>query len=311
MQKQSSSQDAHSHPFKGLGIALITPFDSLGTIHLPSLASLVRHVTAPLGADFLVLLGTTGESPTVEDDEREMLFRTIKSAAPQETPIVIGVGDNHTTRLLARLKDPFYAESDGLLSVNPYYNKPNQRGLFLHFSAMARESSKPILLYNIPGRTGVDLLPETVAQLQRAHHNIVAIKEATGTPQRVTELCNVCEPHFTILSGDDHIACEQCRMGASGVISVVGNAYPITMKKLIECTLQGEYREAEYIHKEFALMYRLLFAEGNPTGIKCLLHHMGLITDNVLRLPLCPASTALQEAIIQEHARLSKLGLAQ
>ncbi len=289
---------------RGLGVALVTPFLDNGEIDFPSLDRLLHFILTDEGGDFLVLFGTTGESPTITDDERIKILSLVRPICPPNFPIVIGVGDNNTQRLCNRLQHAVYKSTDAILSVTPYYNKPSQEGLYRHFMAVAEASPCPVLLYNIPGRCQVDLLPSTVQRLQKDSSNIIGIKEATGIKQRVIELRACCKEEFIILSGDDALTRQLCSTGAQGVISVVGNAYPQLIHRMVCATLKGEHKEAEAIDNSLHQMYKLLFSEGNPTGIKSLLYTMGLINSPMVRLPLCPASDILSRQIEQAHREM-------
>lgn len=300
--KQSKIEDR----LCGLGVALITPFDADGKVDMPSIDRLLHHIVGNGKADFLVLFGTTGESPTIRAEERLEILTLVRKTTPRSLPVVLGVGDNDTARLCDRLQNDVYKETDAILSVAPYYNKPSQEGLYKHFMAVAEASPCPVILYNIPGRSVVDILPETVCRLQQDSKNIIGIKEASGKVDRASILTATCRPDFVVLSGDDSLTREHCKLGARGVISVAGNAYPTLMRELVRATREGRHSDAEIIDERLRLMFHLLFAEGNPTGIKSLLASMGLIKTPNTRLPLCPASTELSELIAREHEEITR-----
>ena len=292
-----------SQHFKGLGVALVTPFKQ-GQVDINSFTNLLRNVAQPGGADFLTLLGTTGESPSVDEGERNLLLSTIRNQLPG-MPVLLGVGDNNTARLTQKLQDPVYQTVEALLCVVPYYNKPSQEGLYRHFCAVAEAAPAPVIIYNIPGRTGVDMQADTVVRLQEECPNIIGIKEATGSVDRAAELVRRCKPHFVILSGDDHITRPLCCAGGHGVISVVGNAYPTLMKAMVEASVSGNRAEAERIDNLLSPLYKSLFAQGNPAGIKSLLHSLSVIDSQEMRLPLWPVSEELNLRLKEEAQAIS------
>lgn len=291
--------------FMGLGVALVTPFLVDGQVDYQSLGAIVRNIVASK-ADFIVVFGTTGESPVVTREEVEKVLSAVRRETGPNYPIVLGLGDNSTQRLIERLSLANSYDIQGILSVVPYYNKPSQEGIYQHFSAAAQTSDKPIILYNIRGRTGVDMDPDTVLRLRNNFPDkIVAIKEASGIEDRVTKLASLLDPAFTILSGDDHSTLELIHQGANGAISVVANAYPAWIKELID--MAGSERAVE-IDNAFAACYRLLFEEGNPAGIKEWLYKMQLINTPTLRLPLTRVSDKLSQKMEQSIDTLMKLG---
>ncbi|KGN98103.1 hypothetical protein HQ36_04100 [Porphyromonas gingivicanis] len=291
--------------FSGLGVALVTPFLQDGSLDFQSLETLVRH-TIRGGVDFLVLFGTTGESPTVSIEERKEALYRVHKVTEGSVPIVLGVGGNDTRLLVERLHNLPNELLAGILSVTPYYNKPSQEGLYRHFALVAENTPLPVILYNIKGRTGVDLCPETVQRLRQDYpQKIVAIKEASGSLERVVELIQSNDEDFTILSGDDGLTHEFMRAGAKGAISVVANIYPQWAKSII-----ADYTSPEAQYRDLALAqcYQQLFAEGNPSGIKSWLHLMGYISTPTLRLPLVNVSDALCEEMKSSIQRLQTLG---
>lgn len=283
--------------FRGLGVALVTPFLPDGSIDYKSLDRLVDHQLAG-GVDFMVVHGTTGESPCLTRQEREDVIHRIIARVGGQVPIVIGLGGNDTLELGARMRALDIMGISGVLSVVPYYNKPTQEGLYQHFSYLSGCTQLPIILYNVPGRVGVNMMPDTVARLANEHANIVGLKEASGfvaQAEQVLRLVNRSD--FTVLSGDDNISIDFIRNGALGVISVIGNAYPELFGRLIHLSLEGRYNEADMIQEIFRDMNVHLFANGNPSGIKSLLYQIGIIDHNVLRLPLVPTSPEVHRAI--------------
>ena len=279
--------------FTGCGTALITPFTG-GDVDYKAFATLVdRQVKA--GIDFLVPLGTTGETPCLEDDERIKVLETAKEHS-NGLPILVGGGTNslaHTVRSMKML-DPHGV--DGFLIVVPYYNKPTQEGQYQYFKAVAESTDKPIVLYNVPGRTGVNMTADTTLRLAREFENVVAIKEASGNISQMDEIIKNKPQDFDVISGDDGITFPLITLGAVGVISVIGNALPYEFSRMVRLALRGEYPQALEIHHRFTELFKLLFVDGNPAGVKALLSEMGLIK-NELRLPLVPARLGTEKRI--------------
>ena len=274
---------------KGLGTALITPFKGNKDVDYEALGRLVE-LQIEGGVDYIVVLGTTGEAATMTAAEKREVEQFIIRQVAGRLPLVLGVGGNNTAAVCEQVKQVNTAAFCAILSVCPYYNKPNQEGLYQHFRAIAAVSPLPVILYNVPGRTGVNLLPETVLRLRQAYpEKIIAIKEASGNVEQIKHLIAILDKDFAVISGDDGLAVELLQAGAVGLISVASNAYPREFKQLVQ------NKDAE-MQKRFASLIALLFKEGNPTGIKALLNQMGLI-ENELRLPLVSASEELQAAL--------------
>lgn len=272
--------------FKGLGIALITPFQEDGTVDYAALVRLVEYQLKG-GADFFCILATTGETPCLTAEEKQHIKQTIIDTVKGRVPILMGCGGNNTAAVVEELKATDFHGIDGILSVCPFYNKPSQEGLYQHFKAIAAASPLPVVLYNVPGRTGVNLKAETTVRLARDCKNIVAIKEASGSLEQVDEIIKNKPASFDVLSGDDALTFPMVSCGAVGVISVIGNALPKEFSKMIRLEFRGEYEPARKIHHRFTDLFSLLFVDGNPAGVKAMLSEMGLIK-NVLRLPLVP-----------------------
>ncbi len=272
--------------FKGLGVALITPFQEDGSVDYKSLIRLVEY-QLDNGADFLCILATTGETPTLTSAEKAKIKETIVSTAKGRVPILMGCGGNNTASVVEELQNGDFKGIDGVLSVCPYYNKPSQEGLYQHFKAIAGATKLPVVLYNVPGRTGVNLKAETTVRLARDCNNIVAIKEASGNLEQVDEIIKNKPRSFDVISGDDALTFPMVSCGAVGVISVIGNALPKEFSKMLRLQLRGDYEGARKIHHRFTDLFSLLFVDGNPAGVKAMLHEMGYI-ENVLRLPLVP-----------------------
>jgi 4-hydroxy-tetrahydrodipicolinate synthase len=281
--------------FTGLGIALITPFNEDESVDYERLGRLVEYQLQN-NADYLVVLGTTGETPTLSEEEKTEIVDFVVSKVKGRVPIVLGVGGNNTAAIVKRLQTESFVGIDAILSVVPYYNKPSQEGIYQHYSAIAKASKLPIILYNVPGRTGVNMSVETTIRLAREFDNIIAIKEACGNMDQINDIIKRKPKEFMVLSGDDGIAYPLITMGAQGVISVIGNAFPKEFGRMIRLSLQGEYESAREIHQKFTDLFDLLFVDGNPAGVKCMLSLMGYI-ENKLRLPLVPTRMGTYEKI--------------
>ena len=272
--------------FKGLGIALITPFMEDGSVDYKSLIRLVEY-QLDNGADFFCILATTGETPTLTQEEKQKIKDLIVDLVGGRVPILMGCGGNNTAAVINELQTADFRGIDGILSVCPYYNKPSQEGLYQHFKAIAGATKLPVVLYNVPGRTGVNLQAATTVRLAQDCENIVAIKEASGNLEQVDENIKNKPADFDVISGDDALTFPMVSCGAVGVISVIGNALPKEFSKMIRLQMKGEYDGARKIHHRFTDLFSLLFVDGNPAGVKAMLSEMGFI-DNVLRLPLVP-----------------------
>lgn len=287
--------------FKGLGIALVTPFTKSGEVDFTALQSLIEY-QIDNGADFFCILATTGETPCLSEDEKIKIKNTVIDIVKSRVPILMGCGGNNTHALIKEIKEKEWKGIDGILSVCPYYNKPSQEGLFQHFKMVSEASSLPIVLYNVPGRTGINLAPDTTIRIANECNNVVAIKEASGNLEQVDEIIKNKPSHFDVLSGDDALTFPMIASGAAGVISVIGNALPKEFSRMIRLEFNGEFTPARKIHHCFTELYSLLFVDGNPAGVKALLHEMGLI-ENELRLPLVPTrvtTTQKMVAILKE-----------
>lgn len=276
--------------FRGLGIALITPFTANGEVDYKSLKRLVEY-QIDNGADFLCILATTGETPCLTKEEKDKITQLVIDINNGRLPILKGCGGNNTAAVVEELRTSDWTGIDGILSVCPFYNKPSQEGLYRHFKAIAEASPLPVVLYNVPGRTGINLKSETTVRLARDCENIVAIKEASGSLEQVDEIIKNKPQRFDVISGDDALTFSMVASGAAGVISVIGNALPKEFSRMIRLEFQGEFEPARKIHHMFTELYSLLFVDGNPAGVKALLHEMGFI-ENQLRLPLVPTKVS-------------------
>lgn len=281
--------------FRGLGIALITPFRTDGSIDEEALLRLVDYQIRS-GADFLCIMGTTAETPTLSAEEKRWLRETIVTRVAGRIPLLMGCGGNCTANVVRELQETDWTGIDGVLSVCPMYNKPSQEGLYQHFRAIAEASPVPVVLYNVPGRTGVNMTAETTLRLARDFGNIVAIKEASGNITQMDDIIKNKPDGFDVISGDDGITFPLITLGAVGVISVIGNALPREFSRMVRLALQGDYASALHIHHKFTELFKLLFIDGNPAGVKAMLHAMGMI-ENQLRLPLVPTRLTTMEQI--------------
>lgn len=283
--------------FRGLGIALITPFKSDGSVDYDALERLLDY-QLDNGADFLCILATTGETPCLSSEEKQTIKQLVVNQVAGRVPIVMGCGGNNTAAVVEEVKNEDWSGIDGLLSVCPYYNKPSQEGLYQHFKAIATASRLPVILYNVPGRTGINLKAETTVRLAWDCENVVAIKEASGSLEQVDDIIKNKPDGFDVISGDDALTFPMVASGAAGVISVIGNALPKEFSRMIRYEFRGEYEPARRIHHKFTELYKLLFVDGNPAGVKALLHEMGMI-ENVLRLPLVPTRIGTMQKMAQ------------
>ena len=274
--------------FKGLGIALITPFTTDGEVDYKSLKRLVEY-QLDNGADFLCILATTGEAPCLSTAEKDEITVFIKEIVNGRIPILKYCGGNNTAAVVDEIKTTDWTGIAGILSICPYYNKPSQEGLYQHFKAISEASPLPIVLYNVPGRTGVNMTAATTVRIAKDFPNIVGVKEASGSLEQVDEIIKNKPDNFDVISGDDALTFSMVASGAAGVISVIGNALPKEFSRMIRLEFKGEYEPARKIHHMFTELYSLLFVDGNPAGCKALLNDMGMI-QNVLRLPLVPTT---------------------
>ena len=290
----------YSYPFKGLGVALVTPFRKDGKIDFDSLHSIVENLIAG-GVDHLCVLGTTAETPTLSDAERLQVIKSVTAQVNGRIPIMVGCSSNCTATVVDQIKNYQLDGVYAILSAVPFYNKPSQEGIYRHFAEIAKASAKPIVLYNVPGRTGVNMTAQTTLRIAREFRNVIGIKEASGNMEQVKEIIAGAPEGFRVIIGDDSLAMEAIRNGASGVISVIGNAIPKRFGELVHATMQGNYAEAEQIQKQLAPLYGLLFKEGSPCGVKALMSDRGQL-ENVMRLPLVPVSDALTKEILNGFA---------
>lgn len=281
---------------KGMGVALITPFKSDESVDYDALMRLVDYQVQN-NTDFLCVLGTTAETPTLTEDEKQKIKRRVIDRVGGRIPILLGVGGNNTRSIVETLKNDDFTGVDAVLSVVPYYNKPSQEGIYQHYKAIAEaRPDMPIVLYNVPGRTGVNMTAETTLRVARDFKNVIAVKEASGNITQMDDIIKNKPDSFDVISGDDGITFPLITLGAVGVISVIGNAFPREFSRMVRLALQGDYANALAIHHKFAELFKLLFVDGNPAGVKAMLNAMGMV-ENKLRLPLVPTRITTFEAM--------------
>ncbi len=279
----------------GMGVAIVTPFKEDKTIDFEALEKLIEYLVGN-GCDYLVVLGTTAETPTLSKEERTIVKNFVRDRVNGRIPLVVGYGGNNTMSLIDDITSADLEGFSAILSVVPYYNKPSQDGIYQHYKAIAEASPLPIILYNVPGRTGVNMSAKTTLRLANDFNNIIAIKEASGDLNQIKEIIENKPKGFKVISGDDGVTLSLIKFGGSGVISVIGNAFPKEFGDLVRLALTGKFSEAENLHNKFSELFRLLFTDGNPSGIKCMLNKLGIIK-NELRLPLVSTRKSTEENI--------------
>ncbi len=287
---------------KGTGVALVTPFNTDGSVDFVSLEKLVNHCING-GLEYLVALGTTGESATLNKSEKKQVVDCIIKTANGRVPVVIGIGGNNTADVIETIKSTDFTGITAILSVSPYYNKPTQEGIYQHYKAIAEVAPKPIILYNVPGRTSSNILPATTLRLANDFKNIVAVKEASGNMEQIMDIIQHKPEGFLVISGDDALTLPIVAAGGDGVISVVANAFPKQFSDMVRLTLKGDVASARPLHYSLTEIIKLLFAEGNPGGVKAALKQLGVMDDNV-RLPLVKVS---QNTYSQLEDRVKKI----
>jgi 4-hydroxy-tetrahydrodipicolinate synthase len=290
-----------SQQFTGAGVALVTPFTAENKIDFNSLEQIIDNQKKG-GTDYLVALGTTAETPTLTATEKAEVVRFVKDKKG-DLPLVVGMGGNDTRKIIKQIRKFDFEKVDGLLIVTPYYNKPNQEGMFRHYAAIAKESPVPIILYNVPSRTGVNMEAETVIRLAEESEKIVAVKEASGVLSQITRINKYTPDRFSVISGDDVLALPITSIGGKGVISVIANALPEKLSSMIHLALEGKYEKSRELHFEMIDLFKLLFKEGNPGGVKALLHMQGVI-QNELRSPLFRITDATYNEIKEAYSKL-------
>jgi 4-hydroxy-tetrahydrodipicolinate synthase len=280
----------------GTGIAIVTPFRKDGSVDFKSLEKLVNFLISG-GVNYLVVLGTTGETPVLSKDEKKAIVSSVIEITNRRIPVVMGIGGNNTNELLETIKNTCFDGIDAILSVSPYYNKPGQEGIYRHYKTISEASPLPLILYNVPGRTGSNVSAETCLRVAKElKGQVFAVKEASGNMLQIMNISKDKPAGFLIISGDDALTLPMIAIGGSGVISVIGNAFPADFSRMVKLALEGKYEEARKIHYKILPAIDLAFAEGSPTGIKAFLDVMGIVP-NYLRLPLVPASKELYKRI--------------
>jgi 4-hydroxy-tetrahydrodipicolinate synthase len=290
-----------SQLFKGAGVALVTPFTKNDEVDYHALEKIIDNQVQG-GMDYLVALGTTAETPTLTAGEKLEIVRLVKEKSAG-LPVMVGMGGNDTRKIIKQIDKFDFSGVSGILVVTPYYNKPSQEGMFHHYLAIAKASPVPVILYNVPSRTGINLEAETVVRLAEASENIVAVKEASGILSQITKIGKYTPEHFSVISGDDVLALPIVSIGGKGVISVIANALPGKLSSLIHKALEGKFDDALELHYEMIDLFKLIFKEGNPGGVKALMHHMGIL-ENVLRTPLFKVSEETYSEIKEAHLKL-------
>ncbi len=281
--------------FKGTGVAIVTPFRKYGTVDFTALGDLVEHIITN-GVDYIVALGTTSEAATLTEDEKQAVVNSVIEANNKRVPVVMGMGGNNTQAIINQIKTTSFEGIDGILSVAPYYNKPQPKGIYQHFKTIASASPVPVILYNVPSRTSVNIPTEITLKLASEVENIVAIKEASGNMTQIMEILKYKPKDFTVLSGDDNLTLAMMAMGAEGVISVVANAFPKEFSSMVNLANKGKIIEAREYHYKMMEIVEALFADGNPAGIKAALEIIG-IGQNNLRLPLVKANKSVYNTL--------------
>ncbi|MCK9618254.1 MAG: 4-hydroxy-tetrahydrodipicolinate synthase [Lentimicrobiaceae bacterium] len=281
--------------FTGTGVALVTPFHKHGTVDFSSLEKLVEHLISN-GINYLVVLGTTGETATLSSDEKNAVIDFVTDIVGKRVPVVVGMGGYNTQEIINRMHDFNFENVDAILSVTPYYNKPQTRGLYLHYKTIADSCPVPVILYNVPGRTCVNLTAETVLTLANEHSNIIGIKEASGNLSQIMYLIRNKPKNFLVISGDDNLTLPILAMGGDGVISVVANAFPAEFSEMVNWGLKSNIIKAREIHYKLQPFMEAIFADGNPAGIKAALELLG-ICQNTLRLPLVKVNKQVHNTI--------------
>ncbi len=289
--------------FTGAGVALVTPFKTDGSVDFDALGQIVDNQING-GMDYMVMLGTTSETPTLNYLEKREITAFIRERNGGRLPLMMGLGGYDTLDTVKKLEAADLTGIDGILAITPYYNRPNQEGLFRHFREMSLHSRVPLVLYNVPSRTGTNMEADTVIRLAKSCENIVAVKEASGNITQVSRIIKHSPAHFRVISGDDIYALPVIAVGGKGVISVIANAYPKKLSNLVHAALEGRLAEATRQHLELTELLKMQFDDGNPAGIKFILSQMGIIR-NILRLPLVAANATVSANIAAEMQKLS------
>lgn len=289
--------------FHGTGVALVTPFNADGSVDFGGLKNLINYLVDGK-VEYLVSLGTTGEASTLNKDEKKKIWEFTAEINNGRLPLVAGIGGNDTLSIARDVKTFETSGYSAILSASPYYNKPTQEGIYQHYKAVSEASALPVIVYNVPGRTGSNVSPETTCRLAHDFKNIIATKEASGSFDQFNQIMRDKPEDFLLISGDDPIALPMIALGAKGVISVVGNALPSQLSEMVRLCLKGDFATAQPLHLSLIEFTRLLFLEGNPAGVKAALKHFNVCDDQV-RLPLVKVSAPLREKIINELKQIT------
>jgi 4-hydroxy-tetrahydrodipicolinate synthase len=290
--------------FKGTGVAIVTPFKNDSSIDFAALGRVINHVISG-GINYIVAIGTTGESVTLTQDEKQAVISYVVETVDNRVPIVYGIGGNNTHEVVNSIRHADFEGVDGILSVAPYYNKPTQRGLFQHYKEISTCSVLPVIIYNVPGRTGCNITAETCLELAHGFENIVAVKEASGDMSQIMKIIKGKPENFIVISGDDMLTIPIIAAGGSGVISVLANAFPSQCSELVNQSLKNNFKSAREIQFDFLELIELLFTEGNPAGVKDMLNIMNICL-NIVRLPLVPVSKAVHTRILKAIEDINK-----
>jgi len=290
--------------FKGTGVAMVTPFHADGSIDWDNLRKII-HFLSEGRVEYLVVMGTTGENVTINKEEKQEIFSFVAEHNHAGLPLVAGIGGNNTNEVLEGLKKTNLDGYQAVLSVSPYYNKPNQEGIFHHYRMIGETSPLPVIMYNVPGRTGMNVTAETTLRIATECPNIIATKEACGNLEQIMQIIKYKPGGFEVISGDDAITLPMIACGAIGVISVAGNAYPLEFSEMVRLCLKGDFAAARLLHYQLTDIITSMFAEGSPSGVKAYMHEMGLC-GNYFRLPVYPVSDALYKKIVQMNSRLPR-----
>jgi len=288
--------------FSGTGVAMITPFQADGSIDFNAMENTIEHLIKGK-IEYIVVLGTTAESATLSKEEKGNIFRFVSEKVNKRVPLVAGIGGNNTAKVVEEVKSFSVAGYEAILSVAPYYNKPTQEGIYQHYKAVAEAAVLPVILYNVPGRTGINMSAETTLRLAREVKNIIATKEASGNFDQFNEIAAHKPEGFDLISGDDPVTLPMIALGAIGVISVIGNAFPAKFSEMVRTCLKGDFKSAQKAHFDFLDFTRLCFVEGNPCGVKAAMAELGICEDH-LRLPMVKVGKETRDKIKLEVERL-------
>ncbi len=282
---------------KGTGVALVTPFKKDLSIDFDALSNIIEHVIAG-GVEYVVALGTTGEAPTLSKDEKKQIYSFVSEKVNGRVKCIAGIGGNNTPEVVETIKAFDFSKYYAILSVSPYYNKPNQEGIYLHYMELAKASPKPIIIYNVPGRTGSTISAATTLRLANASDKFIATKEASGNPEQFMDILHQKPINFSVISGDDNLTVPFLAMGMSGVISVIGNAFPKDFSNMVRFGLKGDFDSARELHYKLYDAMKSIFLDGSPGGIKVILNELGLC-ENIVRLPLAPVNETVEAKLRQ------------